>query len=183
MSILGLTGKIGAGKTTLAKYIMESYGFKSLSFVDRILAPRLKEQGKMVNRQNLQALGAELYLQYGDVVLTQWLLDGVDFTQKWLIDDIRYPSTAKYIKDQFGYEFALIGVRASQAVRYERVIKRAREKIDSFERFIEMDNALTEQSIDQVIAYADYVIDNNGILKDLYDACDTIMAEILRRWR
>lgn len=182
MSILGLTGKIGAGKTTVAGYIVRTYGFTSLSFVDRILAPRLKSQGKEVNRQNLQELGGELYLKYGDIVLTQWLLDGIDDTKKWLIDDIRYPTTANYIKESFGDLFVLVGVRAAQSIRYDRVVKRAREKVESFEQFVEIDDALTEQSIDQVIAQTDYTIDNAGTLQSLYASCDSVMARVLKHW-
>jgi len=122
MYILGLTGRIGAGKTTASKYIVQRYGFKNLSFVDRLLAPRLRAQNRTVNRQNLQEIGRELYLKYGDIVLTQWLLEDIDPTQEWLIDDIRYPSTAKYIKERFTDRFVLMAVCTEQDVRYERVV-------------------------------------------------------------
>lgn len=181
MAILAFTGRIGAGKTTAAQYVARTYGFKSLSFVERILAPRLVAQGKLVNRQNLQEIGSKLYLEHGDIVLTQWLLQGIDFSQKWLIDDVRYPSTAQYIKSCFHGQFMLVGVRSDQHMRYERVVKRAKEKIDSFEGFLVMDTALTEKQIDEVMNCADRIIDNMGTENDLYASCDLIVREILNK--
>lgn len=182
MGILGMTGKIGAGKTTVSEYIVQAYGFQSLSFVDKILAPRLIAQGKEINRHNLQDLGSELYLKHGDILLTQWLLEGLDPAQRWLIDDIRYPSTATYIREEFASAFVLVGVSSSQSIRYERVVRRARETVGSFEEFVKMDNALTEQRIEQVMDCTDYIIDNSGNLQDLYLACKHIMLEILHLW-
>ena len=64
MIFLGFTGKIGSGKSTSSVYIQEKYGFQKLSFVEKILAPKLKKQNKSINRKNLQQIGREHYLKY-----------------------------------------------------------------------------------------------------------------------
>lgn len=66
MPIIGLTGRIGSGKTTLSDYIQKRYDFQKLSFVDKILIPELRKRKKIVNRKSLQQIGREFYLKYGD---------------------------------------------------------------------------------------------------------------------
>ena len=82
MFIIGLTGRIGSGKTTLSAYIQERYNFQKLSFVDKILIPELRKRKKTVNRKNLQQVGREFYLKYGDIQFTDLLLEGIDPTEK-----------------------------------------------------------------------------------------------------
>ena len=179
MAIIGLTGKIGSGKTTLSAYIQEKYNFQKLSFVDKILIPELQKRGETVNRRNLQRIGREFYLKYGDIKLTEWLLEGISPENRWIVDDIRYPTTADYIKAKFSNNFWVIGVKADIQVRFQRVLTRGKEGKISYQDFLKMDSAPTEQQIEKVLSQADYFIKNNGTLAELYQQCDKILREIL----
>ncbi len=179
MPIIGFTGKIGSGKTTASVYIQEKYGFQKLSFVDKILIPELQRRKMAINRQNLQKLGRELYLKHGDIKLTEWLIEGIDPSGKWIIDDIRYPTTAKYLREKFLGHFWIIGVKANVMVRYQRVLVRGEEGNISYQDFLKMDSALTEQQIEKVLSQADYCIENNQDLSGFYQQCDKIMRKIL----
>jgi dephospho-CoA kinase len=181
MTIIGLTGRIGSGKTTLSAYIQEKYNFQKLSFVDKILIPELRRRKKLINRKNLQQIGREFYLRYGDIKMTEWLLEGIDPTAKWIIDDIRYPTTADFIKTKFPNNFWVIGLKADTKIRFQRVINRGEEGKISYEDFLKMDSAPTEEQIEEVLSQADYVIENNGTLAELYQQCDKIMEKILSK--
>jgi dephospho-CoA kinase len=181
MTITGLTGRIGSGKTTLSAYIQEKYNFQKLSFVDKILIPELRRRKKLINRKNLQQIGREFYLRYGDIKMTEWLLEGIDPTVKWIIDDIRYPTTADFIKTKFPNNFWVIGLKADTKIRFQRVINRGKEGKISYEDFLKMDSAPTEEQIEEVLSQADYVIENNGTLAELYEQCDRVMREILSK--
>lgn len=179
MLIIGLTGRIGSGKTTLSAYIQEKYNFQKLSFVDKILTPELRKRKKTVNRKNLQQVGREFYLKYGDIKLTELFLEGIDSTIKWIIDDIRYPTTANFIRAKFPNNFWMIGVKTNIRIRFKRVLTRGKEGRISYEDFLKMDATPTEKQIEKVLSQADYLIENNGFLVDLYQQCDKIMKEIL----
>lgn len=179
MPIMGLTGRIGNGKTTLSAYIQEKYNFQKLSFVDKILIPELRKRKKTVNRKNLQQIGREFYLKYGDIEFTDLLLEGVDLTEKWIIDDIRYPLAANYIRSRFLKNFWLIGVKTDIEIRFQRVLIRGEEGEISYQDFLKIDSAPTEIQIDEVLSQADYLVENNGTLTDLYQQCNKIMKKIL----
>jgi dephospho-CoA kinase len=182
MPIIGLTGKIGSGKTTLSAYIQKKYNFQKLSFVDKILIPELRKRKKTVNRKNLQQVGREFYLKYGDIKFTDLLLEGIDPTEKWIIDDIRYPLAANYIRNRFLNNFWLIGVKADIQIRFQRILARGKEGKISYEDFLKMDSAPTEKWIEEVLSQADYLVENNGALPDFYQQCDRIIKEIQDRF-
>jgi len=181
MLIIGLTGRIGSGKTTLSAYIQEKHNFQKLSFVDKILIPELQKRKKTVNRKNLQQVGREFYLKYGDIKLTKLLLEGIDPTTRWIIDDIRYPTTANFIRAEFSNNFWIIGVKADIRIRFQRVLARGKEGKILYEDFLKMDSAPTEKYIEDVLSQTDYLIENNEALSDLYQQCDRITKEIQDR--
>jgi len=182
MLIIGLTGRIGSGKTTLSAYIQEKHNFQKLSFVDKILIPELQKRKKTVNRKNLQQVGREFYLKYGDIKLTKLLLEGIDPTTRWIIDDIRYPTTANFIRAEFSNNFWIIGVKADIQIRFQRVLARGKEGKILYEDFLKMDSAPTEKYIEDVLSQTDYLIENNEALSNLYQQCDRITKEIQDRF-
>lgn len=182
MLIIGLTGRIGGGKTTLSAYIQEKYNFQKLSFVDKILIPELRKRKKTVNRKNLQQVGREFYLKYGDIKLTELLLEGIDPVARWIIDDIRYPTTANFVRAKFPNNFWMIGVKTDVRIRFRRVLTRGKEGKILYEDFLKMDSVSTEKQIEEVVLQADYLVENNETLPDLYQQCDRIMKEIQDRF-
>ena len=147
--------------------------------MDKILIPELQKRGETVNRRNLQRIGREFYLKYGEIKLTEWLLEEISPEGRWIVDDIRYPTTADYIRAKFPNDFWIIGVKADIQIRFQRVLARGEEGKISYQNFLEMDSAPTEQQIKKVLSQADYFIENNGTVAKLYQQCDKILREIL----
>ena len=75
--IIGLTGKNGAGKGEVAKFLKER-GLDCLSLSD-VLREELAKRRKSVTRDNLVGLGNELRKKFGPGVLAQKTLEKVEF--------------------------------------------------------------------------------------------------------
>lgn len=176
--IIGLAGKICAGKSTVATYLVRKYGFRKLSFVESIFKPELVKRGLPVTRKNLQKIGKEFFLKFGDIKMTKWLIKGIK-SGKFVIDDIRYPSTARFLKKKYNNRFWLIGIRAPFLIRYERATKSKKNLIKSLRDFRNIDNAFTEMKIDELLHICDFIIENDSTLEELYKKCDAILNRLL----
>lgn len=73
--VLGLTGKRGSGKDTMADYLKAEYGFEVLTYTNDVLAPILKKDGKDVTRENLITLALALRAKGGKHIITKLLCD------------------------------------------------------------------------------------------------------------
>ena len=122
MTIIGITGKAGSGKTTAAKVLVDR-GFMKLSF-----ATPVKEIAKMFGwdgkkddrgRRLLQLIGTEIGRWYDDRIwvkkMAQRILD-IEETNKYyqdqtmiVIDDVRFDNEAKLIKELDGFVIELKG--------------------------------------------------------------------------
>ncbi len=169
--IVALTGRIGAGKSEAARALGGALSCAQLSFVERVFAPHLRAEGRPIDRTNLQSIGAAMMREHGDVRLTEMLLDGVDLAGDWLLDDLRYPTTARYLAGRLGSDFVLVCVQTPFEMRYERVRARGRERVRTREDFAAMDSAVTERLIDETCAFARVHLDNSGCREDLRRAC------------
>ena len=178
--IIGLTGKNGAGKTEICKYL-KSKGFNFYSLSD-ILRDELKKRGEEVTRENLISIGNELRKIYGASVLANKLLEKVD-EEVFVVDSIRNPEEVKEFRKR--KKFFLIGVEAPIELRYKRIQerKRAEDKL-SFEEFkkyeeIENTNSPSSQQLDNCIKLADKVIENGSTLEELHKKVDDALKEII----
>jgi dephospho-CoA kinase len=180
--VLGLTGKRGCGKDTMAKYLRKKYGFRTLTFTDDVLAPLLKKMGKDVTRGNLIDLALEMRKQSGNDVLAKMLCKKIEKKRKgfWAISGVRYPEEVECFKKHFDGNFKLVKIECETKKRYERVRKRATkgEKNLSFKEFLEIDKKATERPIENTMKLADFSIDNNTTFKAYYQKIDEVMRKL-----
>ena len=71
--IIGLTGRIGAGKETLTQFLREK-GFKYLE-TSKLLTEELEKRGLPITRKNQQDLGDELRQKAGAGALMKIFLN------------------------------------------------------------------------------------------------------------
>lgn len=185
MSIwIGLTGKNGSGKGEAAKYL-QSKGFLYFSLSDA-----LREEAKARNieptRDSLFALGNELRAKHGSGVLAKRVLEKLKPGKNYVIDSIRHPSEVEIFKPY--PHFTFLEVSADPRIRFERMLKRARENDPTtFEAFSELEarearnSTSTSQRLDETIDLADFRVSSNHDLPELCAELDALLIKLNER--
>ena len=179
--IIGLTSFTGAGKTTVADYLV-SKGFEYYSLSD-ILRQELKSKGKEVTRENLQEIGNEMRREHGNSVLADKTLQRIgqasDQGKDFVVDSIRNPAEIGALRKN--KDFALVFIDAPVRVRFERTKARKREKdpttFEAFKKSEEKELHGKDSSNQQLLRcgeMADFVIHNDSTLETLYKKIDEL---------
>tara|TARA_Y100000034_G_scaffold35512_2_gene43535 strand:+ start:520 stop:1086 length:567 start_codon:yes stop_codon:yes gene_type:complete len=179
--LIGLTGRIGAGKETLTRFLREK-GFIYIE-TSKLLKEELEKRGHEITRSTMQDLGDELREQDGAGAVIKMLLNQIKPANgNYIIDSLRNSGEVEYLRENVK-DFILIAVDAPQRLRYERIVGRGKPSDPrSWEDFLKVDdrdffdesNPLGQQ-VGKCIEMSDYVIVND---KDL----ESSMKEIERIW-
>jgi len=187
--IVGIVGKIAAGKTTAARFL-EERGFCRVSCSEPLMdllthnvsdyswVPELPERAEPT-RERLIELGKYLKEKYGGDILIRLALDKKRHCERVAIDGVRSREEVNAIKRLGG---KVIYVEAGPEIRFERLMRRKAGKdrdIRSFEDFMAMDDA--EERLyhtSELKGMADYVIVNEGTLEELREKVERIINEI-----
>lgn len=178
--MIGISGKIGSGKSTASKYLTSRYGF-----YEKAYAAKLKEMcsaltgspvdtfntregkclkilnGSLTAGQLLQMVGNGMRKAVYEKVWVDALFIDYDRSKKWVIVDVRYPDELQAIKEKGGIVVRLEGDPGD--IRKEN--KDGRDL-----------NAPSEISLDG--ASFDHVILNNRSISDLYCQLDSILQNL-----
>jgi dephospho-CoA kinase len=174
MAVIGITGKKGCGKDTAARRLQDRHAFEMLDFTKDVLAPILVKRGMPVTRENLIGIAMQGREKSHNGVWAEKISaiirmrPGRDF----VISGVRFREEVEVFKRSLKDDFRLVGIVCDDEVRYSRVKKRGTkgEADISFGEFMEMESRPTERVIPDTMSIADFVIDNNGSLDDLYAA-------------
>jgi dephospho-CoA kinase len=178
--VVGVSGKIGSGKSEIGKYLSENHGASEHRF-SQILFDVLKRLHIPPEREALQRLGATLRSSFDPEVLVNAFKADLedDPADVVVVDGIRYQNEVEMLR---GFpNNTLIFVDAPPKVRYERIKKRGEkgEHNITFEEFKESEARETERYLPEVSKKADYVLDNAGTKEELYKKIDEIIKEHL----
>ncbi len=189
--IVGVVGKIAAGKTTVAKFLEEK-GFCRISCSDPLIdllthrvggyswIPELPEKSEP-SRERLIEYGKYLKDRYGEDVLIRLTLDKMRHCRNVVIDGVRSRGEIEAIKERGGI---IIYIDARPELRYERLVRRNASKdreIRSFEDFKAMDDAEEELYRTSTLKnIADVIVENNGTLEGLRRKVNEIIAVMLK---
>src|SRR6266404_7917401 len=114
--IIGITGTLGAGKTTAANYL-KSKGFQHFS-VREFIAGEVHKQGLAVNRETLTLVANQIRTQHGPEYIVPKLIEAAQKQEEpAVIESIRAVGEAEGLKKHGGY---LMAVNANAKLRYER---------------------------------------------------------------
>lgn len=186
MKVIGLTGTIGSGKEIVREIFEKNANSYSVVLSSLLKEDALKKQGIKITREIRQNLGNELRKQYGTSVLVKI---AVSFMQKnkdfLIIEGIRSPGEADFLREKFGDDFKLISVDASQQTRFERISHRGREgdpkTWEEFVKLDERDQGKDEpeygQQVRKCIEMADIALQNDGSLEELQKKVEDVIKQ------
>lgn len=177
--IIGILGKAGSGKDTIADYLSKKYNFKKIALADPIKRlvkdvfvlddktvydrvareqslPQWKEWSV---RKLLQYIGTELFRRNIDDsiwVKSLWFRVSEDANSDYAVPDIRFPNELNYLLKACPYFYSI-------------KIKR---------NGCEGNIGLKGHESEAYDLDADFVLENNGSFEELYEKIDVILGEI-----
>jgi len=180
--IIGLAGELAAGKGTAAEYLEKKYKANSHRF-STMLRDILDRLYLEQNRENMQKLSTILRKNFGEDTLAKVISQDVarDDGAIVVIDGVRRLADIKYLKEM--PEFKLVYIEASMENRFERIKKRGENTDDTTKTFAEFKRdheGEAESRIRGLKNDADYVLDNNGSIDELYEQIDKIIEKALK---
>jgi len=178
--ILGLTGTMSSGKGEVVKHL-KTKGFEHYVYSD-ILKEIAKQRDIELTRENLQKLGNDIKKETRSLgILSKKMLKKIK-TDKAVVDGIRNADEIRELRKK--RDVYIIGINASQRLRYERIRKRNREgDPKTFSEFKRLDNLENRgktkgQEINKCLKMADFTIINNGSLEQLHKEIGKILETI-----
>lgn len=170
--IIGITSTLGAGKGTVAEYLSKKPKFTYFS-VRNFFAQEVLSRGKMVNRDTIAQVSAELRAEHGPTYALEQLLGQAPAHGNVVIESIRSKEEAQYLKAKGAHLWA---VDADLQTRYQRTLRRdaSVEKI-SFEKFKEKEDS--EVVLREVMAMADTTLLNDGTKEELFAQIEAALAK------
>lgn len=176
--IIGLTGKMGAGKQEVSNYLI-SKGFSYYRYSD-VLRGEAKKRKIEATRENLQKLGNKLREENkDDGIISKMLLKMIKGNA--IVDGIR--NAAEIDGMRAANDFFLIAVDADAKLRFKRMQSRGREgdpkTFSEFKRLDDYENTgKGTQNIGECIKNADFVVKNEGSLEELNKKIDEILSKL-----
>lgn len=173
--IIGVTGPLGGGVTTVSKTLAGKLGFVRASLADAIKRQLAQQEGRSElldfdedpdRRKKLQDIGNEERLK-DPAVWVKKALENLNAPEKLVLDGIRNMREVWYLREAYPH-FFLVAVYASKATRWTRLSKKycgnakVFERDDRRDRMEDTDNG---QQVTSCVDAADYVIVNEGTQK------------------
>lgn len=176
--IIGLSGTLGAGKDTVAQYLVQK-GFQHLSLSD-FVREEARRRKIGLDRDSLRELANIMVEKSGGEILAKIAMSRKKKKDLVLSSIRRIPEIDYLHKNK---DFILIFVDAPIIIRYRRLRQRARVGDDtmSFKDFkaqekLEMSGKST-QRLDLCKKKADVLIDNSQTEKHLFKQIDKIITK------
>jgi dephospho-CoA kinase len=170
--VIGITGRIGAGKTSAGEYLKSKHGFQYLRY-SQVLADWRATNAR--SQASLQDIGWEVMSTGVQDELNRRLIAQIAPDADAAVDGLRHPVDLESLKHAFGPSFHLLYLDCPQQVRWHR--KKVKEKYQSLEAFRRADSHPVEQHIESLRSGAALVLRNDGSLHDLYSALDEAVRQ------
>lgn len=169
--IVGITGRIGSGKTTVGRYLESAHEFQYLRY-SAVLADWLAKDSESKTR--LQEVGWEVMAGGMQAELNRRLVEQVLPERDVAVDGLRHPLDYETLRNSFQGSFHLLFIDTPPQLRFERLNRRG--KYADFDTFHAADFHAVEQNIDSLRAQAALVIHNEGSPQDMYSVVDDAIS-------
>ena len=170
--IIGITGTSGAGKGTVAEYLVRDHGFKHYS-VRAFLNEELARRGISSDRDALISVANDLRARYGPGYISETIMgEALAAKSDAVIESIRSIGEAQYLRARGARLWA---VDADIELRYTRITSRLSEtdrvlfeKFRAEEEQEYVNEDVTKQNLRAVIALADVLLYNDSSTQELF---------------
>jgi dephospho-CoA kinase len=171
---VGITGRIGSGKTTIGKYLESRHGFQYLRY-SAVLADWLAHDAE--SKAHLQKVGWEVMTSGKQAELNRRFVSQILPQRDVAADGLRHSLDYDTLRDSYSPSFYLLFVDSPAQLRFERL--NAKGKYADLASFETADSHPVERQIDSLRTNAALVIENDGSLEHLY----TIVDKTISRFR
>lgn len=183
MVIIGLTGTLGSGKGTVARYLVERHGFEHFSARD-LISEEVKYRKLPIDRETLTFVANALRREHSPIFIVESLYSrAVKAGKNAVIESIRTPAEVTFLRAS--PDFYLFAVDADVRKRYERIRTRRSETDSvSFERFVADEDREKfstneyEQNLTECIRLADMKLNNNSTPRSLERKVEKALRKI-----
>ena len=165
--IIGITGRIGSGKTSVGAYLSSNYGFQYLRY-SKVLSDWLGEDPD--GKDHLQEVGWEVMAAGKQSELNRRLIAQITPDTNVAVDGLRHPLDCETLSNSFSDSFHLLYIDSPAEDRWERL--RINGRYSNYGLFQGAETHPVEQQIDLLRPIATFVIHNGGSLQHLYAAVD-----------
>ncbi len=177
--ILGIAGEVASGKDTIARYYQKKYGAGMYRFSD-VLRDILHRLHIPESRKNLAEASLMIRKTFGEDVFAKAIVEEIerDSREFIVIDGVRRRSDVAGIESLPG--FRLLYISADQKKRHTRLTERKQNVDDStktYEEFLRDSELESELEIRKLFDGADFLIENNAGLDELYAEADRVFRE------
>lgn len=167
--VIGLSGAIGSGKTTVSEYLRKK-GFVACRF-SQLLGKILEEKKEEISRSNLQKLGMEIHQSPGQRWLGKKLIEKLPKDERIVMDGLRFPEDHALMVETFGPGFFHVHIDTSTEVRESRIEDRKIEDIPIQESSYDP----VESEIGNLLGLSNLIVSNDQKLPKLYTQIDSLL--------
>ncbi|MAS87556.1 MAG: dephospho-CoA kinase [Micavibrio sp.] len=178
-SIIAILGMPGAGKSTLVKYLTDTYGFEAIYFGGLVLA-EVKRRGLEINQTNEKAVREELRTQNGMAAMAALSIprikQALTENKKVLIDGLYSMEELELLQSNFPEKMLTIAIHAARHKREERMAKRPERPLTAEE--LRNRDLVEIKNINKAppIVIADYHYVNDGTEQELINWADQLFT-------
>ncbi len=169
--VVGITGRIGAGKTSVGRYLESRLGFYYIRYSQVLSDWQAKDPESKVH---LQSVGWEVMAGGMQQELNHRLITRIESQDRCAVDGLRHPLDYESLSKAFTSRFYLLSIESPLETRRQRL----RDRYSEFEQFSAADAHPVEQHIDSLRDKAFAIVSNVGSLEELYAKVDAVLGQI-----
>jgi len=177
--VLGFTGLMGSGKSSIARLLEENFKYKVIR-LGEYLRSSIKADDHYINVLETEALKMKEKSKFKS--LGEFFIDEINQSMErgkvLIVDSIRTREDVEFFRS-VSKNFKIIIILANQRLRFNRILSRAREfDPKNFADFQKHDNWEMEFGIKNIFPQADKFIVNEGDISSCYNSVIKYLREV-----